>query len=51
MTAIERSFNDGFVAFLRYQPEQFEALLAEVVRDWEEYHSRYVFYGFVGQKV
>lgn len=51
MTAIERSFKDGFVVVLRYTPEQFERLLEDVVREWEQYQSRYVFYGFVGQKV
>lgn len=51
MRAIEQSFKDGFVALFHYTPEQFDALLADVVREWEAYRSLYIFYGFVGQKV
>jgi hypothetical protein len=46
MTAIERSLK----ALLGYTSEQFDTLLEAVVREWEEYQSQYIFYGFVGQK-
>lgn len=50
MTTIERSLKDGFLALLGYTSEQFDTLLEAVVREWEEYQSQYIFYGFVGQK-
>ncbi|MBE3559654.1 MAG: class I SAM-dependent methyltransferase [Ktedonobacteraceae bacterium] len=51
MTAIERSFKDAFVALLGYQPQQYDRMLEEVIREWEAYKSQYVFYDFIGQKI
>ena len=44
------AMKDAFVRLLGYAPDQFDALHQQMVREWNEHHSEYVFYFFVARK-
>jgi ubiquinone/menaquinone biosynthesis C-methylase UbiE len=45
------AMRDAFIRFLDYAPSQFEHLHQQMVREWNEYQSEYIFYFFVARKV
>lgn len=47
---IMQSYREPFIRLLRYTPESFDNLTASLLREWDDYHSRYVFYFLIGQK-
>jgi ubiquinone/menaquinone biosynthesis C-methylase UbiE len=44
------AMKDAFVRYLGYVPSQFDHLHQQVMTEWNEYHSEYAFYVFVGRK-
>lgn len=45
-----QSFRDPFIRLLRYTPTNFDDLITALPREWDDYHSQYIFYFLIGQK-
>jgi SAM-dependent methyltransferase len=44
------AMKDAFVRYLKYVPSQFDHLHQQMISEWNEYRSEYVFYVFVARK-